>query len=210
MPTKPKQRNWRPPGIEALSDFDALYSPETLDKILMHGPQFCTEDANQRLRATIFDIGLELYASGASSDRPSIPEKRAALEDVSARAISMISGLKNIDHDSRQTLAMMYGRDGDTFLNDLRQSLHRVIRMSRYAGHLIGPAPKGRPLNIALRSAVSNLLVAWRVAAGAEPALTPFHRFVESALTPIVGDVDFEGPCREILYGEKAGKRRPH
>ena len=104
----------------------------------------------------------------------------------------------------------MYGRDGDTFLNDLRQALHRVIRMSRYADYLIGPAPRGRPSNTALRSAVEDLLAAWYHAAGEEPTWTPFHRFVESALTPIVGDVDFEGPCREILYGEKAGKRRPH
>ena len=210
MATTPKPRNWHRPDFESLSGFDGLYPPDKLDEILAHGPHFKTTEASRVLRARVHDIGLELYASRVLSDRPSIPEKRAALEDFAARATSMQGGLRQLDADTRQTLAMAYGSTGDIFLKDLRRALHRVIRMSRYAGHLIGPAPKGRPAFAALRLAVNNLLSAWHDAAGTEPTWTPFLEFVSLALRPIVGDVDFEGPCREALYGEKAGKRHPH
>ena len=192
-----------------MTGFDALYPPEKLDEILVHGPQIWNEEAKRHLRVRIYDIGLELYANRTMSDRPSVPEKQAALKNIAAQATSTLSGLKEIDHDARQALAMAYGSDGDTFLEDLRRNLHRVIRMSRYASRLIGPAPRGRPYNAALRSAIEDLLCAWLGVTGVDPKWTPFFEFVKLALTPIVGDLDFEGPCREIIYGEKAGKLRP-
>ena len=210
MPTKYKPSNWQPSGIEILEGFGVLYDSARLDRILEAGPKFITPEKETELRKRIFYTALELFNSRKQSGRPSIPEKRAALGRLRSETRNLSQTLRSLDHDTERGIWESAGPDGDVHLSEVRRQLVRLYRWVLKAERRIGEAPKGRPLDTALRLAITNLHDAWVDATRKTPTYTPFINFVRLALQPVVGNVDFEGPCREVLYGEKAGKRHPH
>ena len=210
MPTKYKPSNWQPSGIEILEGFGVLYDSARLDRILEAGPKFITPEKETELRKRIFYTALELFNSRKQSGRPSIPEKRAALGRLRSETRNLSQTLRSLDHDTERGIWESAGPDGDVHLSEVRRQLVRLYRWVLKTERRVGPPLSGRPLDTALRSAVDELHTAWDEAAGELPTHSPFMSFVELALRPVAGSVDFEGPCREVLYGEKAGKRHPH
>ena len=210
MPTKHKPSSWQPSDIEVLKSFNALYDNARLDRILDAGPKRIDPQREAKLRERMFYIALELFISKEQAGRPSVPEKRATLTVLHTQARTLFKTLRSLDHDTERELWKSAGPDGDIHLYEVQRQIIKLRRWIGKTDRSLGETPKGRPLDTALRSAVNDLHDAWANAAGKTPTYNPFINFVSLALKPIVGNVDFEGPCREVLYGEKAGKRHPH
>ncbi len=208
LPTEYKPRNWQVPGLEVLADFKNAWAGVNL--AIEAGPKYLTEEGRTKLRGCVFNIILELFSALALSDRPSIPERRAALKILYVSLAGSSKALHSLDDDSARDLRHAAGNDGDLKIADARRQIVQLRWWARRALRSVSTAQRGRPLRIALRSAISGLHDAWNEAAGKAPTFTPFLKFVTAALEPVIGTVDFKGPCKEILYGEKSGKRRPN
>ena len=234
MPTRHKPSKWKAPGFEALKDLRQSHFNELVDKALECGPPVRTEEHRQALRRTLFSVLLEIYASSVVGKRPTVPEKVAALRLIRSKTFEITLLLRYLDRDTRSSLEQAYsellrqdidqlskhvnkeriasesfGRlDGDLALSDDARAIKRLWKSSRLAMRQMEPPPRGAPLNQNLRLAIDQLFRAWTDATGQEfRAKGPFYGSLKTALEPIVGAADIEGPVREVLYGPKAGKR---
>ena len=226
MPTRYKPSDWQPAGLEKLAGVARLYPPDVLNDILSKVPV-----SNPRKRAVlekrVLDTVAWLNAELHYEERPTVPEKRVALDSVERPASNVLESLRNLDGDTAKLLADAANEDpqdiqsepapeqlggyiGDVRVRRVETSIDNLLRWLGRVRQNLGSGTAGAPEKAALGRAVKELRDAWFEATGSEPKLAykssirktygPFLDFVTKALTPVAGNVKFEAACRKALY----------
>ena len=203
---------WNPVGHQAYHEIDCLYSLETFESILTIEGVF-----QPKLKEYVLNAAGWLNIDLHYESRPTVPQRRSAIEPVLKQARALQSTINELDHDSLNLLR----EASDPTANDLLAPLPRFldaltgfIELLDNAHGKIGKGQAGRKPHDATRAAVGRLHEGWRITGMREPTLAfnqktkitsgAFLDFVRAALQPVLEkhgiESKLEHHVREILY----------
>lgn len=198
MATKPKPKTWEPVGLDRLKETKDWYSRECLDHVATF-VGLVPPKKSDRLKEAILAAAVYLDKDLHFEGRPTVPEKRAALQvfhesltNAETKLGMIAANYQQIDADSRRLLEDMATEEplgqteelspeifGD--LGDIRiknaigeplRIIRRLITWTEYARANVGEGMRGRKPQEAAQKAVDRLHAAWTDAMGKDPGLS--------------------------------------
>ena len=227
MVTRHKTSEWQPGGLELL-DIKHLYSDEELNSIV---DRVSPKGAHRRkaFRARILDIAGLLNADVHYDQRPTLPQKRAALDALLKAVSELEEVLSKTDPDTVLELGRQFLRNveeggydlpdqatqenisrelmqdaGAKLIGPLQGRLEQLEKIAGQVREAHGVGQRGRRSKSSVDRALSLLVKAWKIATDSEPTLTPMKEVAEAALGPVLTsnaiEVSLDAACRRALY----------
>ena len=194
MPRRYKPSTWQPKG--AVADWERLkwYTPQALDNIV-EGAAVSDPAILELLKRAVLKIVDRYAADKHLADRPSAPEIRTALDEISEQlnrintAFNEVgAALEALDSDTRDLLLISAGFDPlsmkldpwswsapdaiDLKKGQIESAASEAAKNRKLvdrARQFVGAGRRGRPKMTAEYEAVRRLAIAWDVAKGAKP-----------------------------------------
>ncbi len=195
MTSKTKPSSWQPGDLETLEGFDGLYPEEVRQTILEATPDDIDAEKRPALVGVAIVIALELYAAERHAGRATVPEMKAGISGIQDKALFLIKALASLDHDSRARLhdaADPDGPDGDIAVAETSRQIEKLQEWCQQTLSKIGKARRGQQSNHAVKVAMVDLAAALKKASGKAPSGKSVIDFAAAALSPVVGEIDFD------------------
>ena len=195
MTSKAKPSSWQPGGLETLEGFDDLYPEDVRQTIIEAIPDNIGAEKKPALVGAAIEIALELYIAEKHAGRASVPELRAGISNIQDKTLLLKKALASLDYDSRARLhdaADPNGPDGDIALAETSRQIEKLQEWCQQALSKIGKATRGQQSNVAVKVAMVELAAALEKTSGKAPSSNSVIGFAAAALSPVVGEVDFD------------------
>ncbi|MCH8858890.1 MAG: hypothetical protein IID54_04835 [Proteobacteria bacterium] len=200
MTSKAKPSNWQPGGLEKLEGFDDLYPEDVRLTIKEAIPNDLDAEKIDTLVGTAIWIALDLYVAEKNVGRATVPELKASISDIQDKARLLKKALASLDYDSRAQLhdaAEPDGSDGDIAVAETSRQIEKLQGWCQEALSKIGEATRGQQSNVAVKKAMVALAAALEKTSGKAPSGNSVINFAAAALSPVVGEIDFDWHWRK-------------
>ena len=195
MASKTKPSSWQPGDLKTLEGFDDLYPKDVRQTIVEAAPDDIDAEKTHTLVGAAIEIALEVYVAEKHAGRATVPELRAGISDIQDKALLLKKALASLDYDSRARLhhaADPDGPDGDIALAETSRQIEKLQQWCQQALNTIGKATRGQQSNTAVKAAMVELAAALEKASGKAPSGNSVINFAAAALSPVVGEIDFD------------------